>query len=129
MNEEIKHKLVRALRSGEYPQTRARLRTGNGFCCLGVACDLYRKETARGRWAGNSFEIERESKRLALPTAVVEWLGVPDHMVRIPATIDEIAELVGRPISGHDVCQTTLAQLNDLGFTFDEIATVIETYL
>ena len=43
-------KWVDALRSGEYKQTRGALRgddEGNEpkFCCLGVACDLYAKET------------------------------------------------------------------------------------
>lgn len=36
---------VAALRSGKYRQTRAYLRTNEGFCCLGVACDLMAPET------------------------------------------------------------------------------------
>lgn len=34
---------VEALRSGEYEQTNGALRYEDKFCCLGVACDLYRK--------------------------------------------------------------------------------------
>ena len=35
-----------ALESGEYKQGRGRLRDDNGFCCLGVACDL----SGLGEW-------------------------------------------------------------------------------
>lgn len=32
--------LVAALRSGEYKQAKNRLKTADGYCCLGVACIL-----------------------------------------------------------------------------------------
>jgi hypothetical protein len=40
MNEEIKQKWVAALRSGKYSQTRETLQDENGFCCLGVLCEV-----------------------------------------------------------------------------------------
>ena len=41
MNKEIKAKWVKALRSGEYRQTRQKLRGRNGaMCCIGVLCDI-----------------------------------------------------------------------------------------
>ena len=36
----IKTKWVAALRSGKYKQDTGRLRTADGFCCLGVLCDI-----------------------------------------------------------------------------------------
>lgn len=33
-----------ALKSGEYKKTKGVLHTENGFCCLGVACDLRDRE-------------------------------------------------------------------------------------
>jgi hypothetical protein len=33
-----------ALESGEYKQAQGSLRTEEGFCCLGVACDLFQPE-------------------------------------------------------------------------------------
>lgn len=46
MNERVKTKWLKALRSGEYKQTTGSLREkGNAFCCLGVLCDLYARET------------------------------------------------------------------------------------
>lgn len=44
MNKEIKKKWVDALRSGEYKQTRGRLRYDDCFCALGVLADLVVKE-------------------------------------------------------------------------------------
>lgn len=37
---EIKQKWVEALRSGKYTQSRSRLRSDSGYCCLGVLCDV-----------------------------------------------------------------------------------------
>lgn len=36
-------KWVNALRSGEYQQTKGCLQDSEGFCCLGVACDIFIK--------------------------------------------------------------------------------------
>lgn len=40
MDEKLKADWVRALRSGEYKQTRGTLTDGEGFCCLGVLCKV-----------------------------------------------------------------------------------------
>ena len=37
-------KFLTALRSGKYKQTTDALSKEGGFCCLGVACDVYRKD-------------------------------------------------------------------------------------
>jgi len=39
-----------ALMSGKYAQVKGGLRRGDSFCCLGVACDLYAKDTGDGKW-------------------------------------------------------------------------------
>jgi hypothetical protein len=38
--ENIKKRWVEALRSGNYKQTTGALRKDDGFCCLGVLCDI-----------------------------------------------------------------------------------------
>lgn len=43
LNENAK-KWVQALRSGEYKQGKDALRDNDKFCCLGVACEVYKKE-------------------------------------------------------------------------------------
>ena len=50
MKKRVKKLWVEALRSGGYKQGRKRLRYGDTYCCLGVLCDLYRKETGEGKW-------------------------------------------------------------------------------
>lgn len=44
MKKRIKNLWVKALKSGEYKQGTDFLKNGNKYCCLGVLCDLYRKE-------------------------------------------------------------------------------------
>jgi hypothetical protein len=44
MNDNMRKVLV-ALRSGEYKQARGTLQNTGGYCCLGVMCDVYEKET------------------------------------------------------------------------------------
>ena len=38
---------LEALRSGKYKQTKNTLRTPEGFCCLGVLCDIHDKHQSR----------------------------------------------------------------------------------
>ncbi len=55
MNQEQKNnlkELIAALRSGKYKQGRAALHEGDEFCCLGVACDLFKEKTGEGDWVG-----------------------------------------------------------------------------
>ena len=46
MNPELKKKWLAALRSGDYTQDTGRLKKDNGFCCLGVLCDI----SGLGQW-------------------------------------------------------------------------------
>lgn len=69
-------KLVAALRSGKYKQTTYSLRDPDGFCCLGVACDMYRKEARRGKWNGGLiFSIGDDEREADLPRGVMRWYG------------------------------------------------------
>ena len=65
------------LRSGEYQQITGQLREGdNGRCCLGVACDTYKRLTEKGYWAKNTFVAEEDSYCSAeLPDIVMEFFG------------------------------------------------------
>ena len=80
---EIKEKWVTALTSGEYTQGREQLKTPDGnYCCLGVLCDLYIKETQRGEWDRQMIVIPdgvngySEHESLLLPETVAVWSGV-----------------------------------------------------
>jgi hypothetical protein len=81
MNKNIK-KWVEALRSGEYRQTRGKLRTSKtngGYCCLGVLCDVFQKETGVGEWK-NSPPYQENMKFLNQaenpPIKVRKWVGL-----------------------------------------------------
>ena len=39
--QDLRRRFLAALRSGKYPQSRDGLRNKEGYCCLGVACDVY----------------------------------------------------------------------------------------
>jgi hypothetical protein len=111
MNPQIKQKWVSALRSGEYQQTQERLRKEDGFCCLGVLCDLYIKEN-NVEWEIDEDDMYRYEKHFTvLPPSVVEWAGVEDSNPYVNGGIG------------------TLSGLNDRGSTFEQIAYVIEEQL
>lgn len=114
-------KWIEALRSGKYKQSQDALHDSDGYCCLGVACDLYLKEhpdaaewttasadTYRFRFRDRNGKIEY----LNLPQLVMSWLGVrtPDG---------EFVDVYGY--------NRTLAHLNDNGRSFEEIAQIIES--
>jgi len=112
MNPQIKQKWVSALRSGEYQQTQKRLRTEDGFCCLGVLCDLYIKENnVEWNLANDGHTYEFQDNKSILPSSVMEWAGVERHNPDINNGTE------------------TLAGLNDTGCTFEQIADLIEEHL
>lgn len=112
MDQTIKSKWVTALRSGDYNQGYHVLRQGNRYCCLGVLCDLHSKAHPGNRYtwrqpsdcAPNYFYDDHEYEHL--PGKVQYWAG-----------IDCYGEVI------------TLAQLNDEGHTFAQIAQHIEEQL
>jgi len=112
MNPQIKQKWVSALRSGDYQQGECYLRKEDGFCCLGVLCDLYGKED-NVEWTPSGFDnaYAFQGNVGDLPSSVIEWAGVEGQN----PDIDNGTE--------------TLAGLNDTGCTFEEIAHIIENHL
>lgn len=103
---------VEALRSGEYKQGRGQLRRGNKFCCFGVACDLFDHDA----WYDDSFDGQDQ----VLPLEVRDALGLRSKagIFSIPIVVVEDGE------ERHWEC---LAELNDHGWTFEEIADFIES--
>lgn len=86
-------KLVAALRSGKYKQARHRLRDGDRFCCLGVACDVHRVTTKLGMWDGGTYRPDGSSwgRTLDLPMAVAEWFGFSGTVPELLADDDGAA--------------------------------------
>ena len=110
MNEQVKEKWLNALRSGDYKQTKSCLHKGDGFCCLGVLCDLYGKEhNVEWKLVDAGIYYEFQDKKAILPLSVIEWAGVEDD--------------------NPEICETPLSRLNDIGSTFNVIADLIEEHL
>jgi len=124
MNEAEKE-LVVALRSGKYQQGINCLRpTENSFCCLGVACDIF----LPGYWSvenhnGHMAWYSKNTQGSVLPYDVVVKLKWYDEQgtTTIPVNRDDLDSM------GSDFYD--LATLNDSGFTFNQIADIIEAGL
>ncbi len=85
MNEKIKKLWLEALRIGKYKQTKMRLKGVDGFCCLGVLCDLHRKETKR-KWVqkkisnyNGNVEDHYMNESNVLPASVFTWAGLDSN--------------------------------------------------
>lgn len=77
-----RQKWIKALRLGEYKQAIGTLKedSQNAFCCLGVACELFRKEQIKRGvdcyWNGGVFYYNEWTFTGYLPFYVREWLGL-----------------------------------------------------
>lgn len=117
---------VDTLRSGKFEQTEEALTrlTEEGevaaCCCLGVACELALQagvDITRLDGAGRgeaAYQWENGSTEMVLPEPVREWLGLQTYegTYVIPGWGDDVS--------------TSLAEQNDAGATFEQIAEIIE---
>jgi hypothetical protein len=129
MNTEIKQKWIDALRSGDYQQGTGRLRSNDGFCCLGVLCDLYAQEHFNQGWV---FKEENEENPLPqdywyfdgeselLPSSVRQWAGLYSSSPVIKVEVED------EPEDEDWDKMIAIAELNDNGSTFNQIADLIE---
>jgi len=128
--------LVQELRSGKRKQTVGHLRDSTGFCCLGVACDVWLQENPQlGRWSqyhhrtandppgheAIAFYADDDDDDVSLPHSVRADLGWINN--------DGSLDIERRPDDAHMNPKITLAELNDAGLTFDQIADIIEAGL
>lgn len=124
MNAEWKEKWLEALRSGKYPQTKHRLKTSEGYCCLGVLCEIV-KPVLGLDWVitedeyGDtvSYRMGQWGERSGLPDEVRALVGLEDSLVEVGV------------IKFEGLKHQTLAHLNDAGADFEFIANVIEEQL
>ena len=125
------------LRDPANRQDRELLRTNDGFCCLGGACQVYTDVTGNGEWTfedGWKFSIESSLGRPIgyadlPPSRVGSFFGLGDNnpCFRIHVDCLEGAEEDGDDDGAFIVTATSL---NDTyGWTFAQIADVIEAQL
>lgn len=114
---------IQALRSGKYKQAKKRLKTENGFCCLGVACDLT-GEDWEVDYQDDRFSDEKlfsfKGARSVLPPSVKDWLDLASDagVIQLSINIPFIPVI--------EVGSRSLAQMNDDGASFEEIAAILE---
>lgn len=128
MNENAKL-WVEKLRSGEFQQGKLalhRIDNQDSYCCLGVACELYRQATGKGEWVGErqervvqtrmAFEVDGEYTTDYLPSPVIKWLGLASPEASF---CDPYVESDGCHLE-------SLYRMNDRGYDFPIIAHKIE---
>lgn len=133
MNPEVKQKWIDALRSGDYEQGSEKLRGVNGYCCLGVLCDIYSREHDT-QWVFKGYDENADENNPHpmdywyfdgqsefLPYSVMDWAGLKNHNpnVRIYCSNDE----------DEDFYTDEIANVNDSGYTFMDLSKIIEQQL
>lgn len=120
---EFEQQLVDALRSGKYTQAYRALHRQDGFCCLGVACDL----NDPTQWKEKARTYNDTTDAFLYDDSLYPDFGVLPPSVREKLgwlTVDGLLS-----ISNRDGDIMTLAALNDSGFSFSEISDIIEAGL
>ena len=115
MNLNIKARWADALRGGDFKQGQGTLKNKSDLhCCLGVLCELHRLAQQGGEWVslddgGKVFSYDGQH---SVPSrSVREWAGLEGYSPPVHLSDD------------------SLANMNDRGMTFAEIADIIEEKL
>lgn len=108
MSENLKSEWIAALRSGEYPQAMKALYKPEGYCCLGVGCEV-------GVKAGRMARVDRFGG--------IGYQHLPLGLPRSSTLDPETMEMLGIDLATHDNCITA----NDNGAPFVVIAEYLET--
>lgn len=113
MNKKNIMKWINALRSGKYKQTKGALQDSAGYCCLGVACDLFIPKDKLELRAGVDDQLHpRVYERIMFG-------GLPSIQPYAPDWLKDLGE---KEFDGF-----YLSDLNDSGsLTFNEIADILQ---
>lgn len=95
---------INALRSGNYSQTKFYLQNNIGYCCLGLACQLF------------------------IPQNQIEYNSLGYIIGQLPSRQHNAPKWL-KGINADFMCKTGefLSKLNDKGWTFNQIADALET--
>ena len=130
---EIKEKWLKALRSGEYAQTNGALSNEEGFCCLGVLCDIKNKEDMMNGASNQWFEADMHKDDDSYGFTNIHDNAIPPEVVVRWATsnYDEVSsddkdeKHLFKFRQPHKKI-SNLAIHNDAGVLFTKIADIIE---
>lgn len=125
MKKKIADKWIAALKSKKFKQGRWRLKTPDGYCCLGVLCEIAKEEGVvneiviqdkTGIYSGYIEKTDDQSAQgrgafHALSDHLMEWSGMKHNMGKVVMDGEE----------------KFLANFNDYdNYSFEQIAEVIE---
>lgn len=87
----LRQRWIKALRSGKYTQTRRTLKDQDGFCCLGVLCDVL---DPKG-WNGKMYRFGDQARGRGAfpPVAVTNAVGLGRGEVRRLAQWNDVENL------------------------------------
>ena len=116
MNERIKQKWIKRLRSDKYEQGEGKLKSNDKYCCLGVLCEIAVEEgIAEWREYNNKnyiiSSIDTNISDTSLTRQLRGWAGIE---------VDDGLMLIAHNDKTFDL---------EPGFSFNEIAQLIEDYL
>lgn len=143
MNTAVVEAWIEELRSGRREQATGALchideNGKQSFCCLGVVTDMYAAQIGISKEISTAHHLNfsdpqvrygEHGENAVLPVEMIDFLGLPHNQRNpsfdLPLTSEQIeqAEVDGMP---YIIC---LAELNDDGFTFEQIADVIQYFL
>ncbi len=129
MKPQVKEAWLKALRSGEYQQGKRALRINNEYCCLGVLCDVYDKQSGNTEtlWRGWEGKSEKQASKLTF-YSYFEEQSVLSEEVRAWAGLNDASPHVYVKEDNGGIDCITLTVLNDEGNDFNQIADVIEKH-
>lgn len=118
MKVEIAELWAQALESGKYSQVKGRLHSDEGYCCLGVLCELaiesgLKVEVERLMHGFNEGNYAYDNSSIVLPASIAKWAGIKDQQGTYGFD----------PVEGF--CMEALTSDNDRGVQFPEIAATI----
>lgn len=121
MNPEIKAEWIARLRDPERKQAKSYLELeGEGQCCLGVLCEIATENGIISRKTTQGVVFYDEENK-SLSKKVIEWAGLEN-----PEYFNTNPSIKSRTIAKSSVRVVSLAEANDYGATFLEIADIID---
>lgn len=124
-------KWTKELESGRYRQVtdalkRSRGKKAYGYCCLGVLCDIYVRETGKATWEAvdfdseqKTFSSEKDKEDSVLPQEVKMWAGMKSDNGQFSTAIQ-----VGPPEERLE-CESLVVTNDDFKMSFKEISKII----
>lgn len=99
----LQEEWILALESGKYRQAQGKLKKEEGFCCLGVACDLMiKKAPVSYSWdSASSLVIDGERNVFSLPDRLIARFKLSEEIVTDVMRMNDIQEKSFKEIAAY----------------------------